>query len=173
MNRSKANLGRGLEAMLDYQHAVYAARGAYCQRNPTPYRVTGTARGGLLVVPERDAPPDYLVVAGGVAYLLDAKSSSTARWPLDNLQPHQSAAFGRWEEQGPAFVAGVVLLLGDRSAWWLPWRALAPRWRQHAGRVLLPGGRAAPGSASLDVPWLSAHATRLAGVDWLAAAAGR
>lgn len=163
---SNANRGKGLEELLAWQHAIYEARGLYVQQNPTPYKPlrAGHRPPELVVVPLGEAPPDYLLVADGVAYLLDAKSTREERWSLDNLKGHQAASFSRWERQGSTFRAGVVLQLAAGPLWWLPWAALAPAWETWRD------GRARRGEASLGEDWLAANARRVVGVDWLAVA---
>jgi penicillin-binding protein-related factor A (putative recombinase) len=157
-----ANRGKRLETLLDLVHGRYRAAGAYVQRNPTPYKVLPHAGPHMRVVPERAAPPDYLVVFQGSAYLIEAKSHAGQRWPLAQLEDHQAAAFDRWQAQGHTFVAGVVLWL-DNKGWWVPWSMLAPAWRA-AG-----AGTARRGEHSLDQRWLETHAVSLVGVDWLPA----
>jgi hypothetical protein len=163
-----ANRGKVAEQALDRIHAGYSAAGHYCQRNPTPYKVIGTAPtlaapGALRVVPERDGPPDWLVVAHGRAWLLDVKSEAGMRFTLAHIPQHQAQALDSWERQGDTFHAGVVVVLDHGAVVaWLPWSWLGARWWRWWATE-----RAAPGVASLSPdelqPWRC-------GWDWLPAA---
>ena len=89
-----------------------------------------------------DAPPDFLAVCqDGTAVYLEVKEHAGPRWDLIKLEAHQAEALSalpgslvvvRWTESPPLTVA-------------LPWAALGPLWREHAGRT----GKAAQGTASL------------------------
>lgn len=165
---SHANRGVALEHVLDTVHARYHRQGAYVQRNPTPYKVLGAIAGGLRVVPEADAPPDYLVVAHGLSLLADAKSWTTARWKLDQVKRHQAAAFTRWEGQSELHRAGIILWMRGEprsdDCWWLPWSKLEPLWTHHHD------GHAVRGDASLTVPVIRSIGTSVRHWDWLPAA---
>lgn len=164
MKSGHANRGKSFESALEWQHNIYRASGFVCQKLPTPYKVLGTIPGGLRVVPETVALPDYLVVAHGVSYLVDAKSTESQRWPLAKLTAHQADSFTTWERQGPTHRAGLVLRLGDQTTWWVPWAVLSPAWRAWAN------GEAKHGEASLSMDWLAANGKAVRGADWLAAA---
>ena len=165
---SHANRGKVAEQAIERIHAGYSAAGHYCQRNPTPYKVIGTAPtlaapGALRVVPERDGPPDWLVVVRGRAWLLDVKSEEGMRFHLAGIPQHQAQAFDRWEQQGDTFRAGILAVLDHGAVVaWLPWSWLGHRWwRWWASE------RAAVGTASLSPdevnPWRCSW-------DWLPAA---
>lgn len=164
MSATHANRGKSLESALEWQHEIYKSRGLFAAKLPTPYKVTGKAAKGLTVVPDTVALPDYLACAGGIAYLVDAKSTTEDRWPLSKLTAHQADAMTTWAKQGPAFRAGLVLQMGDRSIWWVSWAVLAFVWRRWQR------GEAKQGQASLDGGWLVMHAVKVAGLDWLAGA---
>ena len=157
MPRHHANRGVVAESAMEIVHLGYRARGHYCQRNPTPYKVIGAAPtrsvpGALRVVPERDGPPDWIVVAESTAFLMDVKSSTGDRWSYSDLPQHQAQAFDRWETQGSSFRAGVLLSLHHHTALaWLPWTWLGPRW----WRWWAQPERATPGTASLSVAELA------------------
>jgi len=167
--RHHANRGQVAEGAAYRVHLGYTAAGHYCQRNPTPYKVIGTAPtkgapGALRVVPEADAPPDWLVVANGIAFLLDVKQEAGVRFDFARVVKHQAQAFDFWEQQGPTFRAGVLASL-DRGAFlaWLPWSVIGHRWWKWYAT-----DRAAPGTASLSPAELAPY--RLASWDWLPAA---
>ena len=163
-----ANRGKVAEQALDRIHAGYSAAGHYCQRNPTPYKVIGTAPtlaapGALRVVPERDGPPDWLVVAHGRAWLLDVKSEAGMRFTLAHIPQHQAQALDSWERQGNTFRGGIVASMDHgRVVAFLPWSWLGARWWRWWAT-----DRAAPGVASLSPdelqPWRCSW-------DWLPAA---
>lgn len=170
MSASHANRGKVFEEMLEAVHARHRRRGAYVQRNPTPYKVLGTIRGtpALRCVPHNDAPPDYLVGVDGMTFLADAKSCSGKRWSFSQLEAHQAEAFTRWQAQGPHHIAGVILWMRDapRTAdnWWLPWSRLKPLWERWAE------GDASVGQASLTAADAAELGTAIRNWDWITAA---
>lgn len=170
-----ANRGKVAEQAIESIHRAYSAAGHFCVRMPTPFKVIGTAPtlaapGALRVVPERDGPPDWLVVAHGRAWLLDVKSETGMRFHLSHLPQHQAQAFDAWERQGSTFRAGVVVVLDHGAVVaWLPWSWLGARWwrwwateRAEAGTASLSPDELQPWRCSFD--WLPA-ALRYAGVD--------
>ena len=163
MSRTHANRGAVAESAIEAVHRGYTACGHYVQRNPTAWRIIGKTKAGqMLAVPGSESPPDWIVVAEGVAFLLDVKSTIGPRWSLADLPEHQAAAFDRWQGQGPTFRAGVVLSLNHHGALaWLPWSWLGPRWWSWYAQ----SQRAAPGTASISVGEIGAH--RLRSWDWL------
>jgi hypothetical protein len=96
------------------------------------------------LIPAGDAPPDFLaVLQDGTAVYCEAKEMARDRFPFEMVQPHQASDLSalpgslvvvRWTESPPLTVA-------------LPWAALGPLWREHAGRT----GRAKPGEGSLSL----------------------
>jgi len=93
--------------------------------------------------------PDYLIVSGGQAALVDAKlQSKGSRWQFSKLHDHQAATFSRMVDQGGR--AGVLLRFeASRTTCLLMWDQLGPRWKNwwELSRV----GRAPQGSASLSL----------------------
>ena len=162
VSRHHANRGSALEGLLDLVHARYSARGAYCQRNPTAWRVVGREGATVRVVPGAKSPPDYLVAVDGCAWLLEAKQTARATWPLSGLEPHQAAAFDRWCSVSNRHGAGVVLMLGGRT-YWLDWSWLGATWRAWSR------GEARRGEASIGPADLRLR-VECAGGDWMSVA---
>ena len=162
-----ANRGKPFEEALEDLLEIYRARGHVAIRFPTPYKVISRTPRGLLVVPERKAAPDFLLVAHGLDVLADAKSTAETRWPLARLDDHQADAFDRWVAQGGQHRAGVILRLGldggGRRDWWIDWRTLGPIW------WAWKAGNARRGEASLTADWLDRHAIPVVGMDWIGA----
>lgn len=146
---SHANRGKGWEQLLEMYHARYEAQGrAVVIRTPPPMRILRAIKPGqFLAVYSSAGPPDYMALAGGVAFLVEAKECNAERWALKNLHPHQGMRLDQWEAQGGR---GAVLLhhVRSSSAWVLPWYRLSPIWnRWHEKHS--KGQRAASGTASL------------------------
>ena len=173
-----ANRGRWLEDLLARVHARYALAGARCLRlHPEMRPITVRGHAGPVYVPVEGGGgvADYLVIADGVSWSVDAKSTTEARWSLDNLHITQAAAFDRWiAPVGCAFEAGCVVALHGSAAdvWWVPWPALRPRWRAYlAARGSTPRGvPVARGLASLSADDLDEIGRSCPGGDWLPAA---
>ena len=131
--------GKGLEAWVAGELAAAEAVGLVGHWRQL-YPKVRAFRGKL--IPAGDAPPDFLVVLqDGSAVYAEAKETARDRYPLEMVQPHQASDLSalpgslvvvRFTEAPPLTVA-------------LPWAALGPLWREHAGR----SGRAPQGAASL------------------------
>jgi hypothetical protein len=105
-----------------------AERAGACTWWRTPERlrrVRDLGSGHFECVAVGEGPPDYVVLARGVPYLCEAKSTSSGRWPFRALPEHQARALDDWEQHGGI---GVLLLSvgGVRRA--VPWRLVADRW---------------------------------------------
>ena len=165
---SLANRGKDFERAMEAVNALYQARGHAYTRFPTPYKVIRRQGPNLVVVPDSEAPPDYLLVAQGMSFVVDAKSTHENTWALKLLELHQARFFDSWASQSIQHRAGVVLSIHPEgqgeSIWWVDWDVLAPVWhRWH-------GGHAARGQASLSIQWLVRNAVQVQQMDWLAAA---
>jgi recombination protein U len=162
---SHANRGRGWEQLLELWHARYEARGqAVVLRTPPPMRILRSLSGGQFVaVYATEGPPDYVLLAAGLAVAAEAKDCVADRWQLAKLHPHQARRLTAWEAQGGL---GVVLLRHQPSStqWVLPWQRLRPvweRWHEAAGT-----GRDLPrGSASVSLPQLHQLGLQFCAVD--------
>ena len=164
---SHANRGKPFEQALEAMNALYQGQGHCYARFPTPYKVIRRQGVQLVVVPESQAPPDYLLVAHGFSIVADAKSTQENTWKLGNLEDHQAEFFGVWTDQSPLHKAGVILRIQPEgmaeTIWWIDWSALCPVWY----RWKL--GKAKRGEASLNVPWLVQNAVEVRNLDWLSA----
>lgn len=165
--RSLANRGAAFEERLAYQHARYLADGHFVGRNGPPMQFIPVKGGGVRAVPVKGAKglPDYLVVAHGLAFLVDAKEHKGDRLPYGALPDYQAREMDRWVKQGPAFRAGLVVCLGG-EVWFLPWTigAAFAYWNWYNTP------RARPGEGSWSVDDLDTCGRRVVGVDWLAVA---
>ena len=131
--------GKGLEAWVASELAAAEAAGLLSHQRQL-YPKCRAFRGKL--IPAGDAPPDFLAITqDGWAVYCEAKETAETRFRLDAVMPHQASDLSalpgslvvvRWTESPPLTVA-------------LPWAALGPLWREHAGRT----GRAVQGAASL------------------------
>lgn len=165
---SHANRGKPFEEALEAMHALYQGRGHSYARFPTPYKVIRRMGAQLLVVPEKPAEPDYLLVAHGLSIVADAKSTRENTWALSLLEEHQAAFFSAWTVQSTQHRAGVILQIHPEgmgeTVWWIDWDVLCPVWHRWNA------GKAARGQASLNVPWLVQNAVQVKNLDWLSAA---
>ena len=166
VSAAHAHRGEALEQLLDLVHASYQRAGHFAVRLGPPMRSVRSA-GKCVWVPLSLAPPDYLVVAGGHSWLVEAKSTVGPHWSLGLLEAHQALALDAWERQGSTHRGGVVLALDGRAdvAWWLPWATLGPRWWAWS-RIK----RCAPGAGSLDAADCRLIGAEVRGGDWLAVA---
>lgn len=153
--------GAAWEARLDAVHREYLRRGlAVMFRSPPPLKVVGPpVRGRLPCVFLAEGPPDYIGSvrvpwhSGMVPLILEAKSTTAARWPLTALTQHQAEVMDIWTTLGS--LCAVLLWHGPSAeAWVLPWAgAFRDRWHasdhRNARRAAGSGERASPGLASL------------------------
>ena len=152
---SHANRGKAWEQHLELFHARYEAHGeAVVIRTPPPMRIIRRATGGTFIACyEKEGPPDYVLLAGGVSVMAEAKECSSSRWALKKLHKHQADRMTQWCEQGGV---GAVLLHHKPSGtyWTLLWSRLRPVWErwsmQHDTKR-----RAASRTASLGLPELA------------------
>ena len=148
---SHANRGKAWEQFLELIHARYEAHGrAVVIRTPPPMRIIRSLKGGqFMAVYEKEGPPDYVLLAGGLSVMAEAKECKASRWPMKNLHAHQARRLDQWQAQGGV---GVVLLRHHESntAWILPWNTLGPVWNRWNLQART-GRRAASGTASLTV----------------------
>jgi hypothetical protein len=182
VSASHAGRGREWQDLLEALHTTYNRSGrAHVWTNPPPVKMLGQAqvlsyqatRGGRLVtvtgrafpaVFDDDGPPDFLVLAGGVSMLLDAKQCAADRWPLDKLEIHQAEAFDRHVRAGGW---AAVLLRLEHRPYLLPWLRreeeddLRARWWAHHK------GKAERGWAALGHEQCRVIGVALRSVDWL------
>lgn len=134
--------GKGLEAWVASELSAAAAAGLliHWARMEPPMR----GLGGGKFAPKGEAPPDFLAVCrdGSPVYVEAKEVGSQSGWAYGWLKPHQAAALSalpgsqvviRWTE-----VQRTVAV---------PWAALGPLWRTHAGRK----GQAKAGDGSLSL----------------------
>ena len=137
-----------------------------------PITIRGHAGPAYVPVEGGGGVADYLVIDGEVAWSVDAKSTTAARWSLDNLHPSQAAAFDQWTgahtSSDAGFGAGLVIALHGSAAdvWWVPWSALRTRWWAYHRSP----GTAQRGTASLSAADLDLLGRACPGGDWLPAA---
>jgi recombination protein U len=148
---SHANRGRAWEQTLDLFHARYESqRLAVVIRTPPPVKILRALKPGQFVaVYAREGPPDYVVLADGVAIMAEAKHTTSERWSLSQLHEHQARRLEQWRSQGGC---SVVLIRHAKSAtsWAIDWRKLGPIWNRWALQRAT-GRRASAGTASLGV----------------------
>ena len=156
---SHANRGRAWEKTLEMFHRRYeSTRLAVVVRTPPPVRILRAVKPGqFLAVYEKQGPPDYILIADGVAVMAEAKHTASKRWPLANVHAHQAERLDGWLREGGA---SVVLLhhSSSGSSWVLMWDRLAPLWREW--RDAKRRGTTRPGQASLTLSQLDALGAR-------------
>jgi hypothetical protein len=165
---SQANRGKPFEDALEAMHEFYKGRGHCFARFPTPYKVIRRQGASLVVVPEKPAEPDFMLIACGLSIVADAKSTIGGSWPLSKLEEHQAAFFSRWTDQSEAHRAGVILCIQPegigQTIWWVDWSILRLPWETWFQ------GNAKRGMASLNTFWLTNNAVQVKNLDWLTAA---
>ena len=154
---SHAHRGMDWEQLAEQQIGVYRRAGWYCLRQHPPVCIQ-KGRAATII---GSAACDWVLSRGPTTVVLDLKSSSSSRWPLEQIKDHQADHLDAATRAD--LIAGIALMI-DGVAWWLPWPALGTVW--HRWRR----GNAARGECSLDLAQLQAVGERCAGVDWLAVA---
>jgi penicillin-binding protein-related factor A (putative recombinase) len=149
----RGNRGKGWEAALVTQHALYRKDG-----RAVIFKAEPGIRGGHL----QKAPPDFFgVLMGGRGVLFDAKDCAGPRWAFSNLKRHQAVALDAWAYRDG--LAGIALRTAA-GCWWVQWPRVAELWWSwRTPSVQSP-------RASIDTGWLLTNARRMNGADWLAVA---
>ena len=143
-----------------------AARGSlYWLRTGAEVRQIGDSdeTGAFKAARVKEGPPDFFVMAAGLAILGDFKETRKATWPFSNLEEHQAKALDAHQRQG-----GVSVLLlrflpatGRPATFVVLWRRLGPLWwRWHQGS-------AARGDGSLSREVAAEVGVAYEGMDWL------
>ena len=139
-------LGAAWEAQVrcDLSEAVDAGLLSGFQQTGPLIQRTGPG-GRKLVIIEETAPVDFDCWSDGGAWRFEAKATSSLRWPLSQLEAHQSQQLTTWHRPHLSRFAGVALRFDSAEPVevWLSWDVLAPLWVDWAR------GRAARGMASL------------------------
>lgn len=97
-----ANRGMGLESLIEYANAQYAAKGiAQIQKVSTPWKVIRKGKQIVSAFPEKKSTVDFIGIQKGNAIAFDAKSTENkTSFPLSNVEQHQIDFMNNWEEQG-------------------------------------------------------------------------
>jgi len=154
---SHAHRGAAWEQLAEQQIGVYRRAGWYCLRQNPPVRI----QHGYAATIIGSAACDWVISRGPTTVVLDLKSHSGPRWPLEQVKGHQADHLDAATRAD--LIAGIALLI-DGVAWWLPWSALGKVWHRWER------GNAARGECSLGAEQLLMVGERCAGVDWLAVA---
>lgn len=101
-NRNKANRGKELERLIDYQNKMYDTKGvAYIRKVPTNVRILRTHRNGTLSGHLMAGEfCDYVGVYKGRAIEFDAKQTKGKSLPFSNVRENQEAALKKVHELG-------------------------------------------------------------------------
>lgn len=101
-NRSKANLGKQLERLIDMTNNQYRNKGfADIRKIPTPVQVTSNNRGTITGKLLKGEWVDYVGIYAGRAIIFDAKeTSSDTSFPLSNIPDHQYELLYSWRGKG-------------------------------------------------------------------------
>lgn len=123
MAKHHANRGRAWEALLEVMHTHYqkTRRALVVRCYPEMRNVDGHW------VQIGAGPPDYVLLAGGLTVLIEAKQVAIARWAFSLLKDHQALQLDAAERQG---AHGAVLLRFSTAGrtCLLLWRTLGPLW---------------------------------------------
>lgn len=129
-NRSKANLGKQLERLIDMTNNQYRNKGiADVKKIPTPVQITRNNRGTVTGKLLRGEWVDYVGIYNRRAIIFDVKeTSSDTAFPLSNIINHQYELLRSWHEKGAAAFLLIqftkkheeiyVLQFSDLEKWW-------------------------------------------------------
>lgn len=111
----------------------------------------------------KKGPPDFFVMAAGMAILGDFKETRKATWPFSSLEEHQAKDLDAHQRQG-----GVSVLLlrflpakGRPATFVVLWRLLGPLWWRWSR------GSVARGEGSLSREVAAEVGTAYEGLEWL------
>lgn len=157
--------GAAWEAVCTEALQWQAARGTlYWLRTGAEVRQIGaTDAGTFKAVRSKAGPPDFFVMAGGLAILGDFKETRKATWPFVNLEEHQAKGLDAHQRQGGASVLLLRFLppKGRPETFVVLWRLLGPLWwRWFKGTV-------ARGEGSLSREVAAEVGVAYEGMDWL------
>lgn len=111
-------------------------------------------RGGVFL---EKAPPDFMGMVGGTAAMFDAKdwTSSSARWPLSSIKPHQARDLEACHINGGiAFIALRFHGVG-RLLMWSEVGPLYKAWRMKHGPASLSADKIADFPEIIEGDWLA------------------
>lgn len=141
-NRSKANLGKQLENLIDMTNNQYRNAGvADIRKIPTPVQITGNNRGRVSGRLLKGEWVDYVGIYYGTTIVFDVKETSSATsFPLANISDHQYDLLQSWHQKGAAaflviqftkkFEEIYILQFYDLEQWWIK--------AQEGGRKSIP-----------------------------------
>lgn len=97
-----ANRGMGLETLIEYANAQYAAKGiALIQKVATPWKVVRKGKQIVSAFPEKKSTVDFIGVYKGKAVAFDVKQTENkTRFPYANIEDHQLDYMQKWEANG-------------------------------------------------------------------------
>lgn len=129
-NRTKANLGKQLELLLDMSNNHYRNKGvADIGKVPTPVQITGNKGGGVITGRlERGEWVDYVGICNGRTIIFDAKETGVKNFPLSNLQDHQYQLLKSYHEKGGIAFLVVSFTKMHEEIYYLPFRLLREHW---------------------------------------------
>ena len=140
---SRGLRGSTLEEIINMTNEGYRKKGlAVIQKVPTPItpvRVDNESRNITLAYFEQKSTVDYIGAVQGIPVCFDAKETSSARLPIQNIHPHQIDFMRDFERQGGLAFLLVHFKLTDEY-FLLPCGVLAEIWQsaQNGGRKSIP-----------------------------------
>lgn len=140
-NRSKANLGKQLELLLDMTHHQYKNKGvADIRKVPTPVQITSSNRGKVTGYTQKGEWVDYVGAHNGKTIVFDAKETKLKNFPFDNLQVHQYELLKSWHGQGAAAFLIIQFTKMHEEIYLLPFKILREYWEasEAGGRKSIP-----------------------------------
>ncbi len=125
--------GSDLEDLINHTNERYREnRLALIQKVPTPItpiEIDKASRHITLAYFGQKSTVDYIGAVQGIPVCFDAKECKTDTFPLHNIQPHQIAFMGEFEQQGG--VAFIILSFTERNeTYYLPFDHVARFWRR-------------------------------------------
>lgn len=141
--RNNANLGKGLQTLIDYTNKQYFNQGvADVRLVPTPFQITGAGSrpGEMRGRKMRGEWVDYVGIGDGRALAFDAKETKEKSFPLKNLEDHQFAFLKSWYEKGACTFLIVQFTNKFQEIYLLPFKTLEKYWEDAAagGRKSIP-----------------------------------
>ena len=121
MSRTHANRGMGLETLIEYANAQYAAKGiALIQKVSTPWKVVRRGKQIVSAFPEKKSTVDFTGVYRGVGIAFDAKETDLkTRFPYSNVEDHQIEFMKKWDING-GYAFFIIEFKAHKETYFLP-----------------------------------------------------
>lgn len=136
---NNANLGRGLETLLNYANEQYMSKGiAMIQKISTPWTVVRQGNHIVSAFPDSASTVDYMGDIAGDSVCFEAKQTKVeTAFPLKNIEPHQIDFMRKWG--GIKFF--IIEFVEHQEIYRVEWDLVIHYWDQHekaSGRASIP-----------------------------------